>query len=101
MKRQNYHRRTLVRDWFSFQIKLGLDWLRDLIFTPIALGCMLIDLVTGADRDNGLFYRLMKFGAVTDRWIDMFNQHEHEDAPRFDHIVEQADQKWRDRKKGN
>ncbi len=99
MKRQEYHRRRLLKDWISFQCKLFLDWLRDLVFTPLALICMLVDLVTGADEKNGLFYSLLRFGALTDRWIDMFNQHQNDDHHRFDHLIDKADEKWRERQR--
>jgi len=99
VKRQAYHRRQLFKTWLVFQMKLFLDWIRDLLFTPLAFICMVADLISGADEKSGLFHQLMKFGAQTDRWIDMFNQHADEDGHRFDHLVDHTEQKWRERQK--
>lgn len=98
MKRKSYRRRQLIKAFFIFQCKLFLDWFRDLIFSPVALFCVVVDLIAGADEKSGLFNRLMLLGVASDRWINMFNSHSSEPGEHFDQWVEKADAAVRKRR---
>lgn len=60
-----------------FQLKLTFDALRDLLLSPVSVLCFLLDFIFGT-TNAGTFDRLMAFGRQTDRWINLFGQH---DAP--------------------
>ena len=66
---------TLVSDAIVFQIKLGLDAGRDLILSPIAIVCTIIDLIRGPGKKRGYFHRLMNVGHRTDVWLNLFGPH--------------------------
>jgi hypothetical protein len=70
MKKPNRSQWLLLRDGLKFQVKLGLDAVRDLLLSPVAIVFIAIDLLQGKQR--GLFHRLMEFGHKTDRWINLF-----------------------------
>lgn len=101
MQRKSYRRRQLIKAFFVFQCKLFLDWFRDLVFSPVAMFCVVADLISGADEKNGMFNRLMVFGAKTDHWINMFNTHTEDSGPHFDHLVDRAEDSLRKRNKTN
>ena len=75
-------RRPKIRSLLMFQIKLGLDTLRDLFLSPISLLFFLLDYLLGylmgKEKSPGLFRRLMLFGRRTDRWINLFGVEEDE-----------------------
>lgn len=62
----------LVRENIKFQIKLAIDALRDVLLSPVAIGCAVIDFIVGNGPDKGYFHRLMKLGHSTDRWLNLF-----------------------------
>lgn len=76
MESGKVRRRPKLRSLLMFQIKLGLDALRDLFLSPIAIVFFLADYVLGyvkgKDKSPGLYRRLMLFGRRTDRWINLF-----------------------------
>ena len=65
-------RRTLVRDIAVLQVKLVVDGLRDFILVPISLVAGLLSLIRTGDRAGSAFYRLLRIGRRTDRWINLF-----------------------------
>ena len=60
----------LIKKAAVFQLKLGLDALRDILLSPLLL--VLIDIALGHNQQQSLFNRLMKFGRLSDRWINLF-----------------------------
>jgi len=62
----------LVRDIVVFQIKLALDGLRDLMFSPLSIAAGVIDLITGGRRPGRYFYQLLALGGRTEGWINLF-----------------------------
>ena len=68
-------RRLLV-----FQIKLYIDALRDLILSPLSVVVFLLDLFQGNKGDRALFESLLQFGRKTERAINLFDQHDTDDA---------------------
>lgn len=72
MESKPYGRRQLIRDGLAFQLKLGLDALRDLFLSPIGFYCVLIDLLRNTPPKDSLFHRLMLLGHKSDSWINLF-----------------------------
>jgi hypothetical protein len=60
----------LIRDVLVFQLRLGLDALRDLLLSPISLVAGLVDLVFGGTR----FYAVLAAGRRTEAWIHLFGE---------------------------
>jgi hypothetical protein len=59
-----------------FQIKLGMDAVRDLILSPVSILCAVLDFLLGNSRKEGYFQKLMYFGRKTDKWINLFGEHD-------------------------
>jgi hypothetical protein len=81
----------LIRDLLAFQFKLALDGLRDVLLSPISIGAAIIGLLTSREDPGKHFYRLLKLGHESDRWINLFNTHEEVDGPSSDTLVRQAE----------
>ena len=62
----------LIRENIKFQIKLMLDAVRDLMLSPVATVCTVLDLMKGNSVDEGHFQRLMQWGHNTDHWLNLF-----------------------------
>ena len=62
-----------LRDVLVFQLKMVVDNLRDLALMPVSLGAALFDLIFGGDRAGGLFYRVLRWGAQSERMIDVYS----------------------------
>lgn len=73
----------------TFQLKLLVDALRDVVLSPLSLLAALLDLVTGTDRERLHFERVLAVGRATDRWIDLFGAEAAASAetPGLDRIV--------------
>lgn len=71
--------RKNIRALLVFQLKLGLDALRDLLLSPLAFVLFFLDLLLTPMDKPGYFHRLMRFGRRTDEWISLFDSH-HDDA---------------------
>lgn len=87
------HRRQLIRAALTFQLKLFFDWLRDLVFSPLSACCAVIDILRGTAPEQALFYRLLAWGAVSDRWINLFGDHpaeEHAPYGSVDAVIEKV-----------
>ena len=59
-----------------FQLKLLMDGIRDILLVPIALGCGLFGIVFGGDHPDRWFNQLLELGRRSDRFINLFNQHD-------------------------
>jgi len=62
----------LIRDLVVFQVKLGLDAFRDLVFSPLSIAAAVIDLITGGEHPGRLFYSVLAAGGRTEGWINLF-----------------------------
>ncbi|NQZ07923.1 MAG: hypothetical protein HRT35_12240 [Algicola sp.] len=62
----------LIKKAAVFQLKLGLDALRDILLSPLSLMLVLIDIALGHNQQQSYFIKLMKFGRLSDRWINLF-----------------------------
>ncbi len=65
------NRWPLIRDAVTFQVKLALDGLRDLILFPVSLVAALISVLAGGDK-HSVFYDVVRLGLRTERWINLF-----------------------------
>jgi hypothetical protein len=62
----------LIRQAIVFQLKLGLDALRDILMSPISILLVVTDIVTGNNHQKSYFIRLMRLGRKSDHWINLF-----------------------------
>ncbi|GAA6155503.1 MAG: hypothetical protein R8J41_06725 [Alphaproteobacteria bacterium] len=63
---------ALFWDVMVFQLKLGLDALRDLVLSPLSFGALLLGVIAGGDKPYQYFERLLRFGRQTERIINLF-----------------------------
>ena len=68
MQEGSIDRWQLIRDVAVFQLRLGLDGLRDFALIPISLIAGIVDLVLGGTR----FYSVLTAGRRTEEWIHLF-----------------------------
>lgn len=62
-----------LRDVMVFQLKLFLDNVRDFALIPISLVAALIDLVYKGEREGALFYKVLRWGAHSEKVIDVYS----------------------------
>ena len=80
-----------------FQGKLLLDGLRDVLLVPISLVAVLAGVLFGGDRPGRWFERLLELGRHSDRFINLFNQHDGADQGEVrtaDELVEPYRERW-------
>jgi hypothetical protein len=65
-------RARIVRDVLLFQGKLLVDGFRDLLLVPVSLFAALYDLLDNSVAPGAHFYRVVRFGRQSERWIDLF-----------------------------
>lgn len=66
-----------LRDVLVFQFKLFLDNVRDFALVPVSLGAAVIDLVFKGEREGAFFYKVLKWGAHSEKVIDVYSAIEH------------------------
>ncbi len=74
----------LIRENLAFQIKLTLDAVRDLLLSPVAIICTVLDLIKGNRSGEGYFQRLMQMGHQTDEWLNLFGNDAKNSQPKHD-----------------
>jgi len=72
-EREAKDRWTFLRDVMVFQLKLLVDNVRDFILMPVSLGAALIDLLFRGEREGALFYKVLEWGAHSERMIDVYS----------------------------
>jgi hypothetical protein len=70
-----------LRDVLVFQLKMLLDNVRDFALMPISLVAALIDLIFKGERQGSLFYQVLKWGAHSERVIDVYSAIEEHEKP--------------------
>lgn len=71
-----------LRDVAVFQLKIVIDNFRDIALVPVSLGAALVDLVFKGEREGALFYKVLRWGAHSEKMIDVYSAIEdHADAP--------------------
>jgi len=71
----------LLRAVATLQFKLLLDTLRDLALSPLALVAALVDLFLLKRQAPRYFRAVLRLGARSDRWIDVWSGGEEEHVP--------------------
>ncbi|HEX2187982.1 MAG TPA: hypothetical protein VHG51_03740 [Longimicrobiaceae bacterium] len=61
-------RGALLRDVLIFQVKLGLDGLKDLVLSPASIAAAVVDFVFR----TRLFYVVLRVGERFDLWLNLF-----------------------------
>lgn len=64
-------RRRVIRDALVFQVKLVFDGLRDVLLSPASLVAAAIGVLMSRNPGEP-FYRLLKMGKRTERWLNLF-----------------------------
>lgn len=77
-------RRVTIRDFFIFQLKLVLDGLKDFALFQLAIGALLVDLVSGGGRRRRLFYSVLRLSERFDLWLNLNGAMERLDAGEID-----------------
>ncbi len=77
----------LIRDIAVFQLKAGVDALRDLALVPVSLVAGALDLISGGEKTGRLFYDVMDAGRRTEDWINLFGDlHDHSSSQTRGHL---------------
>lgn len=71
-KQPNSERLPLIRHAIVFQLKLGLDALRDILMSPISIILVVTDIILANNSQRSYFLKLMKLGRKSDHWINLF-----------------------------
>lgn len=61
-----------TRELLLFQLKLFADAARDLLLSPVAIVCYILDLNHSGPKKDSHFEKLMAFGRRTDHHINLF-----------------------------
>ncbi len=64
-------RKTLVRDFLIFQLKLLLDGLKDMAVVSLATVAAALDLVRGKQHEPQLFYQVVRLSERWDLWLNL------------------------------
>jgi hypothetical protein len=70
---QPHDRWAFFRDVVVFQVKLLLDNVRDFALVPVSLGAAVIDLIVRGKREGACFYKVLEWGAHSERVIDVYS----------------------------
>ena len=68
----NHKSWPLIRHAIFFQLKLGLDALRDILMSPVSIVLVITDIVMANNHQQSYFIRLMGLGKKSDHWINLF-----------------------------
>lgn len=61
-----------LKELLVFQVKLLADAGRDLLLSPVAIICSVMDAISDSPKDKSYFEKLMSFGRKTDHHINLF-----------------------------
>ena len=80
MRSDNHDDKTMtglaaLRRLFWFQVKLALDALRDLVFSPLSILAFLADALLRPHREKSYTHALMRLGRHSDRVINLFEEY--------------------------
>lgn len=62
----------VLRDMLAFQFKLMVDGVRDLLLSPVSIISALVGILFYPDNPGKLFYKVLKTGHRSERWINLF-----------------------------
>ncbi len=75
---------ALMGKLISFQFKLAMDGIRDLLLSPVSIGFALYGIVTQRDQPDKYFQRLMQFGRNSDQFINLFGEYDDPEVRQSD-----------------
>jgi hypothetical protein len=78
---KRYARCPLFRQGIVFQLKLGLDALRDILMSTVSIVLVVTDIVMANNHQQSYFVRLMRLGKKSDHWINLFGGDLHSAEP--------------------
>ncbi|HJT82829.1 MAG TPA: hypothetical protein VJ719_16650 [Chthoniobacterales bacterium] len=70
---RTHDRWRFFRDVLVFQLKMLLDNVRDFALMPVSLAAAVIDLVFRGNREGACFYKILEWGAHSERVIDVYS----------------------------
>lgn len=81
---------ALIGRLISFQFKLAMDGLRDLLLSPVSIACVLYGILVQREQPDKYFRRLMRFGRDSDHFINLFGEKHktHTPEPCIDQVDE-------------
>ena len=60
-----------LRDFLIFQLKLGLDGLKDFFAMWLSTGAIILDIIAGRGRRPRLFYSVVRGSERFDKWLNL------------------------------
>ncbi len=67
------NRWKFIRDVAVFELKMAIGNLRDFALIPVSLGAAAIDLIFKGEREGALFYKVLAWGAHSEKLIDVYS----------------------------
>lgn len=64
--------RVLLRDLLIFQLKLGLDGIKDVVLSPLSIIAAIADIVLGPPASGPRLYRVLRIGERFDLWLNLY-----------------------------
>lgn len=64
-------RGVTARDFLIFQLKLGLDGLKDVVVFNVSIVAVVLDLISGRGRRRRLFYSVVRWSERFDHWLNL------------------------------
>ncbi len=81
-----------IKRLLTFQLKLAVDALRDIVLSPLSLLFTIMDMIEGRSGRDSYFHQLLRFGRITERRINLFDQHSRQRGHTVDSVVEQVEE---------
>jgi len=78
-----------LRKLLIFQLKLAVDAFRDILLSPVSIVCSILDFLNPKEEIS-YFEKLMVFGRNTEKKINLFEQHSHNEA-NIDSVLNQVE----------
>lgn len=64
-------RGVTLRDFLIFQLKLGLDGLKDFFAIWLSTGAIILDVIAGRGKRPRLFYSVVRASERFDKWLNL------------------------------
>lgn len=64
-------RSITIRDFVIFQFKLLLDAAKDVALAQLAIGALVLDLISGGGRRPRIFYQVLRLSERFDLWLNL------------------------------
>ena len=75
---------ALIGRLITFQFKLAMDGLRDLLLSPVSIGFVFYGILVQREQPDKYFRRLMRFGRDSDHFINLFGEKQETLGPKPD-----------------